>query len=121
MRTGREPRFTLAAAFGPRPTDKRNDSVVARGLLWPSRMHPRRRNPVKAALLAFPVFYLGGIALSLHGGPCTVACHPTFFWPTALGGPLVVGFLAAALPRFALEDRRREDGAAMELDAEQLS
>ncbi|MCA9575883.1 MAG: hypothetical protein R3B40_07420 [Polyangiales bacterium] len=89
-------------------------------------MHPRRRKSLKAALLAFPVFYLGGIALTLHGGPCPAACHHSLFWPAAFGGPLVVGFLAAAFPSVGLA----QDGtatapeasrASLELDAERAS
>jgi hypothetical protein len=84
-------------------------------------MHPRRRNPVKAALLAFPVFYLGGIVLTMHGGPCPTACHHLYFWPTALGAPLVVGFLAAAFPRIGLSDVTEADSQGLELETEQLS
>lgn len=62
-------------------------------------MNDARLAPVKVAALAFPVFFLGGLAFSLHGGPCTGQCHTSVFWPTALGGPLAVGFLSAALQR----------------------
>lgn len=62
-------------------------------------MHDARLAPVKVAALAFPVFFLGGLAFSLHGGPCTGECHTHAFWPMALGGPLAVGFLSAAIQR----------------------
>lgn len=61
-------------------------------------MHDARLGPVKVAALAFPVFFLGGLAFSLHGGPCTSECSTAMFWPTALGGPLALGALTAALP-----------------------
>ncbi len=53
--------------------------------------------PVKMALLSFPVFFLGGIAFTLHGGPCAGECHTALFWRVALGGPLLVGVFTAAL------------------------
>jgi hypothetical protein len=61
-------------------------------------MDQARLVPVKVALLSFPVFFLGGLAFTLHGGPCVGDCHTALFWRAALGGPLAVGVLAAALP-----------------------
>lgn len=84
-------------------------------------MNSRRRNPLMAALLAFPAFYLGGLAFTLHGGPCTAACHSSAFWPVALGGPLVVGFLVAAFPKVGLVDHPEGEGASLPLDAERSS
>lgn len=62
-------------------------------------MQPAHLGPVKVAALAFPVFFLGGVAFSLHGGPCTSECHTALFWPTAVGGPMAMGMLSAALQR----------------------
>lgn len=64
-------------------------------------MNHVRLVPVKVALLAFPVFFLGGLLFTLHGGPCTSECHTALFWRAALGGPLALGVLTAALPRVA--------------------
>ena len=76
-------------------------------------MHEARLGPVKVAALAFPVFFLGGLAFSLHGGPCTSECSTAMFWPTALGGPLALGALTAALPRAASAlTLEREEGSA---------
>jgi hypothetical protein len=88
---------------------------------------------MKAAIFAFPFFYLGALAYTLHGGPCTAACHEltsTLFWPVSFGGPLVIGFLVAAssrLPAFRIEGQDAESGrtsamerrtSAMDLDAQ---
>jgi hypothetical protein len=118
VRTNRERRFTLGCICGPTGAKSHSNSEVAWSLLCAAPMHPRRRNPVKAALLAFPVFYLGGIALTLHGGPCPAACHHLPFWPAALGGPLLVGFLAAAFPRVGLSEVSAEEAQGLELELE---
>jgi len=75
-------------------------------------MHQARLGPVKVAALAFPVFFLGGLAFSLHGGPCSSACSTAMFWPTALGGPLALGALTAAVPRVAAAATATLDGEA---------
>jgi len=75
-------------------------------------MHETRLGPVKVAALAFPVFFLGGLAVSLHGGPCTSECSTAMFWPTALGGPLALGALTATLPRVASAATATLDGEA---------
>lgn len=60
-------------------------------------MDQARVVPVKMALLSFPVFFLGGVAFTLHGGPCAGECHTALFWRVALGGPVMVGMFTAAL------------------------
>ncbi len=104
VHTRREARFSLSRRNGhPKAAGRPKTESFSPGpeIAQCGRMHEARLGPVKVAALAFPVFFLGGLAFSLHGGPCTSECSTAMFWPTALGGPLAHGALTAALPRAA--------------------